>query len=542
MKNNYYPIPYKTENLCNLFDVSTKKYSKKIAIQFYEDKNISKVTYKTLRKDVEDVSNYLINLKYTDCNILIIGDLSYNWIVLYFATLMVNSTVVSIDKTLVGTNYFNHISETIDIRCVICENEKVDSIYFQCKTFSYSEIFTSLSENAFSITRIIKMNDNKLRKYANVLFTSGTTGEMKPVYLTHENMAYNVMGSQMLLGRTSKDNLLSFLPVNHAFELTTGVLTPLFVGATICISRGLRYAIKDMKEFSPTIMPLVPLIAKTIMKNINLEIQRQNKVDKVSRLLALSRKSSFFRIFIRKILFRNIVSGLGKKLKTFVCGGAYLEENLQRQFLEYGFTFLNGYGITECSPVASCSYDKEIIIGSVGRKMPFCEVKIIENEIATRGKIVAKKEASINNHMHFIEDWFLTGDIGYIDKNDNIFITGRKKNLIILDNGENISPEILEKHLSGIDGVQEVIVGTIKLNSNQSVLGAIISPIPALQFNNGVSAQEYYQQEINKLNLPYKSRIQKIIIYDGLFPVTVSGKIARDKVFTSIESEGFQNE
>lgn len=530
ISNNFYSVPYKIHSLFELFDISTVKYSNNIVAEYYTDGVLNKITYKQFREDVLSFADYLLDKSLDNSYILLSGKFDYFWLVSYFAVILANSTVVCIDKSIIGTDSIYEAIDGIEISACIIDTNVPANYFPEIFTLSFDQIKTKIQEWHILQRNYNFKHNNFKRNIALVQFTSGTTGRMKPVYLSHENLAYDVMGCQMLMGRSSKDRLFSILPAHHAFEQTVGILTPIFVGATICISRGLGYFITDIKAYSPTIIPVVPMMAKTLLKNINLEIKRKGKdklIDKLIKLEAMPLLSEFFRF----IVYFSIKKYLGGRLKTIVCGGAPLDVDVQKRFIEYGFEFLNGYGITECSPVVSCSRINKTPLGSVGIPMPFCEVTTIDGEICVKGAIVANiLDQPVITNLEYDGEWFKTGDLGYIDDAGNIFITGRKKDLIILDNGENVSPEAVERLIKNIEGLEDIIICSTKNHMNNFVITAVIIPNNDYFNKDDNFLIKYFTQAISNLRLPNRYRIERIIIWREPFPQTSSGKVKRYKI------------
>ena len=529
MKNKCYSIPYEINNLCELFDKSTKKFGYSNCIEQFVDGKIKKYTFFDLKNDVFKLSRYFKKHNLANSYILISGELSYTWLVAFFSIILVSSKAVCVDKNFLDRNNLPDLLQGIDLSCVI-SNQVFDNI----DSLSFKKIESILKNDSFDFDFCLstKVKD-PANEIAVVLFTSGTTGNEKQVYLTHMNIAKDIMGSQMMFGGKDYDRLLSFLPVHHAFELTVGILTPFYVGAAVCVPRELKYAMQDIKTYSPSLMPVVPLILKTIKKNIEMTIKKQKK-ERLFKLMLKFRAFPIIGNLFQVFLHNKIVASLGRNIKTFICGGATVSSELQVFFKKLGFRIFYGYGITECSPVVCCSSDSPL--GSVGISIPFCEVCSINEELCVRGSIVARQLGSnINEHMEFYDDWYRTGDLGYVDKKGNVFITGRKKELIILDNGENVSPTQLEAILGKLDGVEEVLVYASTVSNRTSGLAAIIKPNKVCDMQADTELINNYYMQINALKLPNKFKIEKISIVRKNFSRTASGKVIRSKTIKLLE-------
>lgn len=535
MENKHYLIPFEISDLCSLFYNSTNTFGELNVVEQFDKGRINKFTYSDLKKDVSKFCMYLTKHNFNSSYIFLSGNLNYTWLVSFFSIILVSSKVVCIDKKNLNSNEVVDDFRNMSVSYIISE-EEIPKFFSDIPALTFEKLDMILKNENFECDfEIPKAVNNPSDEIAVVLFTSGTTGSKKAVYLTHRNITDDIMGSQMRFGGTSTDRVLSFLPAHHAFELTVGILTPFFVGASLCISRGLRYAMQDIKMYSPTIMPIVPLIAKTIQKNIEVEIRKQKK-EKIFLFLIKMEAIPGVGKIIQKRLFKKVVSTLGGNLKTFICGGSTVTPELQEYFRKIGFCFFYGYGITECSPVVC--FGSNSPLGSVGVPLPFCEVLLIDGELCVKGSIVAKKQnSSINQHMEFYGDWYKTGDLGYIDDNGNIFITGRKKELIILDNGENVSPAKLEGILENINGIEEIMICATTTQNGMSILTAVVNPNKKYIKKSDSELQQLYYKEINDLKLPNEFKIGKIIIIREPFPHTNSGKIMRTETMKLLENK-----
>jgi long-chain acyl-CoA synthetase len=317
------------------------------------------------------------------------------------------------------------------------------------------------------------------------------------------------------------------------FEMTAGLLAPLYYGITICFGRGIKHISNDVKRVKPAVLVLVPMVVEGIYKRICLEISKSGNEKSFRRAIKLSNILRKFNIDLRSVLFKKIQESFGGKLRIVVCGGAYLDPDLVERFDELGISLRNGYGISECSPVVACNMEKKSKAGSAGfvAPSPYCEVKIVESEIYVRGTIVTQgyyQDAEATDQA-FEEGWFKTGDLGYLDDEGFLFITGRKKNLIVLSDGNNISPEELEFHLEKIELISSVFVCD-KKHHHATLVTACIYPDFEYAESMGVSdIKQKLEDEIQKINaiFPLYKRIQNIEIFDEDFSKTALGKIKR---------------
>ncbi len=327
---------------------------------------------------------------------------------------------------------------------------------------------------------------------AQILFTSGTTGKLKMVMLSHGNIVQNAMGAQACVEVRQGDVLVAVLPLYHGFEMVAGLLTPLLGGATVCFDdshvRMLRNLLKNLALYQPNILILVPEFIKTLVKKAS-----------------------------GKKTIRDIV---GNNLRTIVVGGAKMPMDLMERFGK-GIKIVEGYGISECSPIVACNQEDDIVIGSVGKPLAGVEVKIKEGEILVKGPNVMKGyyKDEESTRKAFDKGYFKTGDIGCFDDEGNLYVTGRIKNLIVLSNGENVSPEEIEEKLEQVDGVCEAFVEEV-----DGCLCATIYPDA-----NADREQILVGIEEKNKKLPPFKRVHKgnIAFRDNPFPKTSTGKIDR---------------
>ena len=356
---------------------------------------------------------------------------------------------------------------------------------------------------------------------AAMYFTSGTTGKPRCVMLTHRNMGSQISAVTEVLSLSEKDVGLSLLPLSHTFEMMTCIATALHCGGTLYINESIRTVKKNLYEKHPTVLVAVPLVLQTLRKEILNTAKKQGELEKLLRAMSVNEKLQRFGLDLSSRLFKEVRKPLGGALRTVICGGASLDPEIIHFFKVLGIEVLLGYGITECSPVVSVNRPGKVVIGSVGPCLPCCEVSIIDREICVRGESVSPgyykdPDATAEN---FYGGWFHTGDLGRIDRKGNLFFEGRIKNLIILSNGENVSPEELEEKLYQAEGVLDAIVYE-KDGKITAELFADREIIP------DVSAARKIVSRINHSNAAFK-QIADVVLRDKGFEKTVSNKIKR---------------
>ena len=356
---------------------------------------------------------------------------------------------------------------------------------------------------------------------AAMYFTSGTTGKPRCVMLTHRNMGSQVSAVTSVIPLSETDVGLSLLPLSHTFEMMTYVAGALHCGGTLYINESVRTVRKNLREKRPTILVTVPLILQTLHKDILNTAKRQGRMNELRKALRLSTALQRIGLDMSGRLFGELRELLGGRLHPVICGGAALDPELIRFFRALGIEVLQGYGITECSPVVSVNRHGRNVIGSVGSCLPCCEVKILDREICVRGDSVSPgyygdAEATAES---FRGGWFHTGDLGRLDRKGNLYFEGRLKNLIVLANGENVSPEELEEKLTRAEGILDAVVyeRNGKITAELYADRALIPDLPAAWRVVG---------PINRTLASFK-QIAEIVLRETEFEKTATRKIKR---------------
>ena len=359
---------------------------------------------------------------------------------------------------------------------------------------------------------------------AAMYFTSGTTGRPRCVLLTHRNMGSQISAIAEVIPLSKTDVGLSLLPLSHTFEMMTHVAGALHCGGTLYLNQSVRTVKKNLREKQPTILVTVPLILQTLHKEILNTAKKQGRLEQLQKALRLSGSLRKIGLDMSGRFFGEVTALLGGRLHTIICGGAALDPELIRFFQALGIEVLQGYGITECSPVVSVNRPGKNVVGSVGRPLPCCEVKLDGREICVRGDSVSPgyyKDAQATSES-FRDGWFHTGDLGRLDRKGNLFFEGRIKNLIILANGENVSPEELEEKLYQTEGILDAAVyeNDGRITAELFVDRALIPD---------VSAAWRIVSPINRSLASFK-QIGDIVLRETEFEKTATRKIKRYKL------------
>lgn len=512
MKKNY---PYyeceKINNLKQLLDNSIKK-GNEIAF-FYTDKNkkIINKTYNDFYNDVTNLSNHLYK-KYKNTHIAIISENSYEYLVLYLAIVLSNNIAVLIDKDYSEEKIKEllKISNTkIIFHSEYCNIEKGNKI---------QEIYNYIEEGKNDL----KKDEIDENKCATIFFTSGTVGANKAVMLSQRNIANNIYASSSLF--KLEGTVLSCLPYHHAFGLITSVLAPFYYHYPVYINSSLKYLMKDMKISKPQTLFLVPAFAIQFYKKIWIQARRKKVNYLLRAVIRTSNGLKHLGIDVRRKMFKTVLDEFGGNIEYIICGGAHLPTKYVKWFRSLGIEILNGYGITECSPVVAVNRNNYHKDGSVGNIIKDGIVRIDNNEITVKSDSVMLGYYNDKKSTEEVikDGWFYTGDLGYIDNDGFLYITGRKKNLIILSNGENVSPEEIEEKLNNDPGVCESII----FSKGDKLIAAIY---PNDEY---IGNQEYFDNLIynyNK-NTPKNRQIAFVILRNNEFPKNNNNKIVRSKI------------
>ena len=556
----------------SLVEEAAQNFKDDIAISYkenYWDTEVKKVSFIQWREDVRNLGTALISKGLREENIAIVGENSYGWCCSFFAVMAIGSVTVPVDKELPIEDIDGIISTTA-CKAVIfgkSSEEKVKEIIAN-GGFKTVELFISIAPEskleAEALTSVAKMQelggklyaegDNSyydykidVNKLASIVFTSGTTGKGKGVMLSQANI-----GLDMTLGMYNFDitrKTLHVLPPHHTFGSTVNFVGHLSQGCEVYISSGIKHVSDEIKEQQPTHLILVPAFLEVMNRKI-WTIARKNK--KEGLLKAMMKVSDCLRkvgIDVRRRLFASVLSSFGGKLELIICGGAKLDEEIIRTFDSLGITILNGYGITECAPLISANRNKYRKPGSVGTPILACRVKIDNPDENGEGEICVKGPNVMLGYYNnpeataevFDKDGFFhTGDYGKLDEEGWIYITGRKKNLIILSNGKNVYPEEIEADLQKVEGVCEVVVyaGESRVQKDKITIVAEIFPDADLLKDKGITnAQEYFETQVKALNEkmpPYKA-VKRVKLRDSEFKKNTSRKITRFNIDKTID-------
>ena len=488
-KDNYETTDYKTVK--EIFIHSMENYSENIAVLEKRDhkEKYKEITYKQFCNDVISFGTGITKfLNLQNERIIIIGETSYNWYISYMSSLCGAGICVPIDKEL-PQNEIESLINRSKAGVVIYSSKKKDVISkVQDNTPCVKYFVEMYSDNkiegrnvGFNYIlnegkKLVDSGDDSFMKFEinpdefkMLIFTSGTTSQSKGVMISNTNLAYNINAVNAYVKLTPEDRLCSVLPLHHTYESTIGFLLPFACGCSVAICEGLKYIVPNLQEAKPTAMLAVPLLIESLHKKINKSIEKSGKAPIVNSMIHVTNALKNVGVDIKRKVFREILDNLGGKLRIIVSAAAPIDPKVGKWVQDMGILFLQGYGLTETAPIAAVTPDFDTRVGSAGKVVVCDEIKVKdadekgEGEIWISGKTVmlgyyeneeATKEA-------LVDGWFNSGDIGYLDKDNFVYITGRSKNVIVTQNGKNIFPEEMENLVNKIEGVSESMIYSV---------------------------------------------------------------------------------
>lgn len=451
-------------------------------------------THKEVRDMINNLGTALINLGLKGKRIAVIGENRYEWEIAYLSIVCGTGIVVPLDKSL-PANELELLIERSDIEAIFYTKKYSDII----QNIKYSEknklkhlISMDSDENFEGIysqkeliregRKLIEEGNNEFlnakidpKEMEIMLFTSGTTSKAKVVALSHENICTNLMDIGSVLDVTQEDVFLSILPIHHVFECTVGFLFSLYKGAETVFCDGLRHIVENLNEYHVTVMACVPGIYERIFMMIRKKLEKQGKLEEILKNEEKYKNSSMQK---KKEVFKEIHNMLGGKVKLLISGAAALDKTIEEKYRLLGLNLVQGYGLTETSPVVAVGTNKNYKLGSIGKTVPSVEAKLVDvnddgiGELVVRGSsiMLGYYENEKVNKKSLQDGWFYTGDLAKIDEEGYIFICGRKKSVIVLKNGKNIFPEEMENLVNKIEGIREsFIFGKIQSNDENNI-------------------------------------------------------------------------
>ena len=553
------------KNIKEIIYNSAKVFSKNIAF-IIKHKNGDKVTYenKTYKNLLEDINSFgtkLYDLGYKNKRIAVVGRNRYEWVVAHLSNLLGGIVSIPLDKELQVEELESCLVRSKADVVVFDEKyiENIEEIKRRNNTNLKEYICMSKNENYKDFWTLLKDGKNLLKKgkkeYVNakidpykmaiLLFTSGTTSKSKAVMLSQNNIASNVYAMLLVEDFRPTDVNLAFLPFHHIFG-STEMIVMLACGIATAFPDGLRYVAQNLKEYKVSVFVGVPLLVEAIYKKIEQEIEKKGKTKLINKAKKVSNFLLKLGIDVRRKLFREVIDALGGSMRFVISGGAPLDKRVAQGFNELGIKLVQGYGLTETAPVISAENCKKVRYGSIGIPMDNVEVEIVDKDEDGIGELRVKgpnvmlgyyeNEEETNKVLR--DGWFYTGDLGYFDKDGFLFLTGRRKDMIVLKNGKKVFPEELETLINRLDIVEECIVFGIPDEKDKNDIKLSVKVV----YNKDVAKEKYPNmteeelkkviwekiKEINKTFPPYKY-IKNMILTDEELIKTTTKKVKRNE-------------
>ena len=556
---------YKT--IKEVFEKSTTEFAERPLIleKFNPKGEFETITYKQFREDVIALGTALTNkYKLKNERVVIIGENTYHWYVSYMAMLCGVGIAVPIDKEL-PANEIENLVKRSNATTIIYSTKKKEVIKKIEDNLPEVKYFIQMNSDESLLGRNIGLNTviqagNKLvsegddsftkieidpEEFKVLIFTSGTTSKSKGVMICNRNLAENINAVNPYVKFRSEDRLFSVLPLHHTYESTIGFLFPVSVGASIAVCQGLKHIVPNLKETNPTAMLAVPLLVENLYKKINASIEKGGKAGLVNSMIHLTNALKTVGIDVKRKVFAEIYENLGGKMKFIVSAAAPIDAKVGKWVQDIGITFLQGYGLTETAPIAALTPEFKTKVGSAGKPVVCAEIKIDNPNENGEGEVLIKSETLMLGYYEneeatkesIVDGWFHSGDIGYLDEEGFLYITGRSKNVIVTQNGKNIYPEEIELMLGNIEEIKECMVyGKEDENDNKELIitARVIPNYEKIEekYGKDLSEEKIHDiiwEEIKKLNrklTSYKA-IKSLEIKKDEFVKTTTMKIKR---------------
>ena len=568
-QRGYETTDYKT--IKEVFDMAREKYSDNIFMleKFTSKGEFTEITYKEFANDVIALGTALTkkyNLK--DERVVIIGENTYHWYVSYMAMLCGVGIAVPVDKEL-PINEIENVIKRARATAVIYSTKKADVIKKVEDKLPQVKYFIQMNSDDKLVGRevgfntvieqgkkIIEKGDNSFTKieidpeeFKVLIFTSGTTSNSKGVMLCNRNLAQNINAVNPYVKIHETDRFFSILPLHHTYESTIGFLLPVARGSSIAVCQGLKYIVPNLKETKPTALLAVPLLIENLYKKINQTIDKSGKTAMVNSMMQITNALKNVGVDIKKTVFKEIYENLGGKLRFVVSAAAPIDPKVGKWMQDLGIIFLQGYGLTETAPIAALTPQYDTRVGSAGKAVTCAELKIDNPNEKGEGEVLIKSETLM---LGYYEDqkatdevietdeegnrWFHSGDVGYLDKDGFLYITGRIKNVIVTQNGKNIYPEEIELMLGDIPEIKECMVYGKEIEGEKELIitAKVIPNLEEIQKEHkGELTDEQIHdiiwekiKEVNHKLTSYKA-IKKLEIKKDEFAKTTTMKIKR---------------
>ncbi len=557
----------KFKDLKEMLNITKPMFANRVAYKVKISKGEYKiVTHEEVRNMIDALGTALIDLGLKDKRVAVIGENRYEWGIAYLATACGTGTIVPLDKAL-PENELEDLIERSEVEA-ICYSSKYEDMVLRIRENSNNNLKylitmdTSENDTVYLQSELIekgkKLIEDGDRRFIDakidpdkmniMLFTSGTTSASKVVALSHKNICSNLMDIENILDVNEEDRVLSFLPMHHVFECTTGLLYSLLVGSQISYCDGVRYIMENLNEYKTTFVCFVPAIYENMYKNIVKSLEKAGKLETIKMLEEKYKDASMAE---KKAVFKDIHNLFGGELRLLVSGAAALDKEVEQGFRNWGFNLCQGYGLTETSPVVAVETENAFKVGSIGKSLPQVQVKLSDENEEGIGELMVKGPNVMLGYYNdeqatkeaICDGWFYTGDLAKIDDDGYIYICGRKKNVIVLKNGKNIFPEEMEALINKIDGVKESIVfgkqksddvEDIKINAKIIFDRATLQQVYNAKTDEEIEKALFNKiKEINQIMPSYKA-IRGIKLSEEPLIKTTTNKIKRQENLKNI--------
>ena len=553
-----------------IFEHSIKTYANKefILEKFDPKGKYEEISYEQFGKDVIGFGtalNRVLKLENRP-RIMILSETTYDWYVSYVTLLCGDAIAIPTDKEL-PENELENVVKRSKADAIIYSEKKADSVKKIMEKFPQVKYFIKMySEDGLQNktvgmqylinegTKFVNSGDDYFAKvetdpdeFKVLLFTSGTTSNAKGVMLTSRNLAENINAATAYAKVYPEDRFFSVLPLHHTYESTIGFLLPMAWGSSIAVCQGLKHIVSNMLESKPSVLISVPLLIENLYKKINASIKKAGKDGLVGSMLHITNALKVVGVDVKRKVFSDIYENLGGNLRFIVSAAAPIDAKIGKWVEDIGITFLQGYGLTETAPIAALTPEYQPKVGSAGKAIPKGEIRIEDPNEDGEGEVLIKTptlmigyyedEKATNEVIEVIdgERWFHSGDIGYLDKDGFLYITGRSKNVIVTQNGKNIYPEEIELLLAQVPEIKECMVYGKQDEKDPTNKELIISVkvIPNLdKIGENLTDEEIREiiwpkiKEVNKKLTSYKA-IKNLEIKHDEFEKTTTMKIKR---------------
>ena len=558
-------------DLKDMLNKTRSIYSNKIAYKIRKDEAYITFTHEQVRSMIDALGTALIDMGLKNKKIAVIGENRYEWEIAYLSIVCGTGIVVPLDKSLPG-NELESLIQRSEVEAIfyskkyeeILKNMKLNGVgklkhLISMDLEEHEDGIYSEKELIKTGTRLIENGDRSFidatinpNEMNIMLFTSGTTSKSKVVALSHNNICSNLMDIDSALDVNSEDVFLSVLPIHHVFECTVGFLFSLYKGSQTVFCDGLRHIVENLNEYHVSVMACVPAIYERIFKIIRKKLDKQGKLEEI---LEKEEKYKDEPMETKKKVFAEIHDMLGGSINLLISGAAALDRSIEERYRRLGLNLVQGYGLTETSPIIGIGTNKNYRLGSIGKTVPHVKAKVVDvndegiGELIVKGPNVMleyyKNEEATKDAIK--DGWFYTGDLAKIDEDGYIFICGRKKSVIVLKNGKNIFPEEMENLVNRIEGVKESFIFGKPVSDNKDDIKINVKivfdrDVVKDVYNVSDDEKEIYQvitkkvKEINKTMPPYKA-IRGITLTEDPLIKTTTNKIKRQDNLKVIEND-----